>query len=284
LRDISTISVFHEASMIRASASFLLLLAPAALLSAQGAAALYTPGAHRYGFTSVVKREQEHLGTKQSLEITTVQQVSLELARKTRDTLTLVVTLDSSSSSASNGADLPNLNGLKGVGIQGTMSPAGKVYAFAPKTALDDELVKQIQTGMSRMLPVFPKGVAVGTAWVDTNVTAVNNEGNDLRTTTIVTSTILGDTTYDGQAAIRVQRKFAQKMSGKGAQLGETMQFDGAGDGSGMYYVSRAGVFLGSTETTSSSMTLSLQPSGLTIPVRQTVTSTVQRLPARPPR
>jgi hypothetical protein len=270
--------------MIRRATSVLLLLTPTAILSAQGPTALYSPGSHRYAFTSVVKREQEHLGTKQSLEITTVQQVTLDLARKTRDTLSLVVTLDSSSSSASNGAELPDLNGLKGVGIQGAMSPSGKVYAFAPKTPLDDELVKQIQTGMSRMLPVFPKGVAVGTEWVDTNVTAVNSGGNDLRTTTIVTSTILADTTYDGQPAIRVQRKFAQKMTGKGSQLGETMQFDGTGDGGGMYYVSRAGVSLGSTETTSSSMTLSLQPSGVTIPVKQTVTSTVLRLPTRPAR
>ncbi|HJU90960.1 MAG TPA: hypothetical protein VJ672_16365 [Gemmatimonadaceae bacterium] len=267
--------------MIRGSIiTFFLLLTPTLVL-AQNGGSLYTPGAHRYGFTSLVKREQEHLGTKQSMEITTIQQVSLQLARKARDTLSFDVTLDSSSSTASNGAELPNLNGLKGVGIKGTLSPLGKVYAFAPKVALDDELVKQIQTGMSRMLPVFPKGVSVGTSWVDTNVTSVNTGGNDLRTTTIVTSTVLPDTTYDGQPAIRVQRKFAQKMTGKGTQLGQTMEFDGTGDGSGTYYVSRAGVFLGSTETTSSTMTLTLQPSGMSIPVKQSVTSTVQRLPAR---
>ena len=267
--------------MIRRPTIAFVLLATPTLAFAQTGATLYTPGSHRYGFTSQVKREQEHMGTKQSMEITTVQQVSLQLARKTRDTLSFDVTLDSSSSTASNGAELPNLNGLKGVGIHGTLSPLGKVYAFAPKAALDDDLVKQIQTGMSRMLPVFPKGVAVGTAWVDTNVTTVNTDGNDLRTTTIVTSTVLSDTTYEGQPAIRVQRKFAQKMGGKGTQLGQTMQFDGVGDGSGMYYVSRSGVFLGSTETTSSTMTLTLQPSGIAIPVKQSVTSTVQRLPAR---
>ncbi len=261
-----------------------LLLSGTALPVSAQTTALYSAGNHRYDVTSVVKREQEHLGTKQSMEITTMQQVSLELTQKGRDSLGFRVTLDSSSSTASDGAELPNLNGLKGIGIRGTLSPLGKVYEYAPQVALDDELVKQLQTGMSHLLPVFPKGVRVGTTWVDTNVTAVNSAGNDLRTTTIITSTILSDTTYEGGPAIRVERKFAQQMTGKGEQLGQTMQFEGSGGGSGMYYVSRGGIYLGSTESTSSTMTLTLQPSGVTIPVKQTVTSTVRRLPAPSPR
>jgi hypothetical protein len=268
--------------MYRVSLTLLLLVTLIAPLDAQ--TGLYTPGNHRYGFVSVVKREQEHMGTKQSMEITTTQQVSLEMGRKGRDSLTFRVTLDSSSSTASDGAELPSLNGLKGIGIHGMVSPFGKVYQYAPQVALDDELVKQLQTGMSQLLPVFPKGVRVGTTWVDTNVTAVNNPGTELRTTTIITSTILSDTTYDGAPAIRVERKFAQQMTGKGEQLGQTMEFGGSGGGGGMYYVSRGGVYLGSTETTTSTMTLTLQPSGMTIPVRQTVTSTVARLPASSPR
>lgn len=269
--------------MIRRIAALSILLLAAPTAAAQNGA-LYVPGAHRYEVTNVVQREQENLGVKQTFEFRTVQQVSLQLSRHGRDTLAFTVTLDSSSSSTPDGAELPDLNGLKGIGIRGAMSALGRVYEYRPVADLNEETARELQMGMSRLLPVFPQGVGVGTTWTDTNVTAVTNEGSDLRTTTIVTSTVLADTTYDGQPALRVQRRVTQSMSGTGAQLGQTMKMEGSGTGEGISYVSRAGVYLAATDRVTSRMTLTLAPSGLTIPVTQTLTSSVRRLPPPAPR
>ncbi len=249
-------------------------------LAAQSAS-LYAPGAHRYEVTNLVQREQENLGDTQTFEIRVLQQLSMELVRQARDTLSFTMTLDSTSSTTPDGAELPNLDGLKGVGIRGTMSSTGKVYRYDPLAPIEEETAKEVQAAMSRLLPVFPQGTRVGTTWADTNVTTMSNATSDLRTTTIVTSTVLADTTYDGQPAMRVEKRYAQTVTGSGAQLGETMKIEGSGNGDGMTYVSRSGVYLGSTTKITSRTVLTLTPSGLSIPVTTTQTSIVKHLPAR---
>jgi hypothetical protein len=266
---------------MRRRIAFAVLPALAAVPLRAQSTSLYAPGAHRYEVSNVLQREQETLGDKQTFEMRVLQQLSMELARSARDTLSFTMTLDSTSSTTPDGAELPNLNGLKGVGIRGTMSSLGKVYRYDPLTSIDEETAKEVQAAMSRLLPVFPKGTGVGTTWADTNVTTMSNANSDLRTTTIVTSTVLADTTYDGQSAVRVQKRFAQSVTGSGAQLGETMKIEGSGSGEGMIYVSRSGVYLASTTKITSRTLLTLTPSGLSIPVTTTQTSIVKHLPAR---
>lgn len=260
-----------------AAVTLLVTVAPAARAQS---ATMYSPGRHRYEVVNVIQREQENLGAKQSFELRFLQQVSMELAARPGDTLAFTMTLDSTSSSTPDGSELPSLDGLKGVGIRGTMSPLGRVYRYEPLASLEEETAKEVQGGMSRLLPVFPKGARVGTTWVDTNVTAMTNAGSDLRTTTIVTSKVLDDTIVDGERALRVQQQYTQTIAGSGAQLGETMKIEGSGSGDGISYVSRAGVYLASSTRITSRMVLTLEPSGLSIPVTQKLTSTVRHLPA----
>lgn len=260
-------------------------LAVASTLGALSAAALpaqdainYAPGAARYHLISVITRSQEQGGQTAEFRITNEQQVSVEISEHGRDTLDFAYTLDSSRVESDPPVQLPDVSKLVGTRVQGSMSPSGKVYAVTSSAAEDDADAMNLVEGMSKFLLPLPEDAAVGSSWTDTTVNSVKREGNNLDMSSVTTSRVLDDTTYNGQKAWRVQRTSVLSLQGKQSQAGQELQVEGEGRGSGMYYLSRAGVYLGSTATQSMNMRITLPATGETVPVKQAVTSTVEMM------
>lgn len=253
----------------------LAMLAGAAALPAQGRLG-YAPGAQRYHLVSVITRSQEMAGQKTQFRITNEQQVSVKLAPHGRDTLDFSYTLDSSRITSDPPAQLPDVGKLQGTMVHGSMSPLGKVYTASAMGAPEAGTAKNLVDGMTRFLVTLPKDAKVGSTWTDTTRNSVKAEGNDLDMNTITTSKILGDTTFAGQKAWRVQRTSVLAITGEQNQNGQTMHIDGHGTGASMYYISEAGIYLGSAGSQNMAMSISLPGTGQTVPVNQTVTSKVE--------
>lgn len=251
-------------------------VAPA--LAAQGVIT-YAPGTHRYHLISVISRTQEQAGQKADFEITNEQMVSLELQRHAGDTLDFAVTLDSTAL-RSNRPDvqLPDVSKMKGTRVTGLMSRTGKVYSHKSSLGEEDEDSRSLIEGMTRFLVSPPANARVGTHWTDTTSSTVQRNGAALQMRTITTSTVLGDTLYAGQKAWRVERKSVLSLHGTQDEMGQTLSVDGNGSGSGMYYVSAAGTYLGSGASQTMHMTVT-PPGQAAVPIQQVVTSRVELMP-----
>ena len=253
-------------------------LVGAAPLASQGTVR-YAPGARHYHLISVLKRTQETQGQKTEYQITNEQRFSLNIIARSKDTLRFAVTLDSSRLSSNLPVQLPDLSKLQGTQVSGAMSPSGKVYSVTASVVADSGTDTQsLVEGMSRFLLQVPPGVKVGSSWVDTSTSMVNRDGNDLESRTITTTTLLGDTTFAGEKAWRFERKLVLQIGGTQVQGSDQLAVKGDGTGSGMYYVSTKGVYLGSTATQSMTMTVAIASKRLTIPVTQSVVSKVELL------
>ena len=235
----------------------------------------YAPGAQRYRLVSVVKRTEQQGGQKAEFTITNEQQVSVNIARHGKDTLDFSYTLDSTHLSTNPPLQVPDVSRMQGTKVTGSMSPTGKVYAHQSSIAEDDAATRNLVEGMTRFLVTLPAGAKAGTAWADTASNSVKSDGNNLDMRTITTSKVLGDTTYAGERAWRVERTSVLSLNGDQNQNGQLLKVAGQGTGTGMYYVSTAGVYLGSSATQRMNMTITI-PGGQSVPVMQEVTSKVE--------
>jgi hypothetical protein len=158
------------------------------------------------------------------------------------------------------------------------MAATGKVSSYTSTAQKNDPDMQRLVEGMSQFLIVLPRDAKRGSTWTDTTHGTVEQNGAHLNTTSIITSKIIDDTTFDGQHAWRVRRSMALSMSGTQAGTGQSLTIDGTGTGDGIYYLSAAGVYLGSTATQNMRMKVVAKETGETIPVTQAVTSKVELL------
>jgi hypothetical protein len=106
----------------------------------------------------------------------------------------------------------------------------------------------------------------------------VSANGGKLDMSAITTSRVVGDTTFEGQKAWRVERTSIMSIHGTQSQAGQELKVDGDGTGNGTHYLGVNGAYLGSTATQRMNMRITIPAMGQTVPVTQVVTSTVERI------
>ena len=123
---------------------------------------MYAGGTHHYRITSVDTRTQNQSGGRAPFEFTTTttQFVTLTLTPHARDTLALALTLDSVGVSSTLDAPPANTDGLRGARMEGTISPQGKTYAFAPAPGETDRIKIALYRAFSRFLAAVPPQLA----------------------------------------------------------------------------------------------------------------------------
>jgi hypothetical protein len=258
-----------------ATASFALLSPLAATLAAQKPI-VYAPGSARYHIISVVTRSQEMGGQKAEIKITNEQQLSVKLAEHGKDTLDFAYTVDSSDVVSEPPITLPDVSKLVGTSVTGLMSRHGKVYELTSNAADSDANAKNLVEGMRSFLLALPEDAAVGSSWTDTTINSISGQAGNLAMSTITTSTVVGDTTFHGHKAWRVQRSSILEIQGKQSQAGQELQVEGSGTGNGTHYLGVDGKYLGSSATQRMSMQITIPSTGQTVPVTQAVTSKVE--------
>ena len=229
---------------------WLTLLVFAAPLGAQTFA--YTPGTQRYRIEIATQNQRDQNGGRAPAEFnyTTTQVVTVHLAKQSRDTLALTVTIDSIYQESALDAPKQDLSFAKGLKLTGTVSPTGEVYRFEAPANVDAN-VRGLYDGFRFFLPALHGQLTSGTSWADTSKQRSGRRGafDSVSTQKIVMSKVTGDTTYAGQRAWRIERTGSITLSGQGSEAGKALRVAGDGTIRGVQYVSVTGVYLGSKVT-----------------------------------
>ena len=254
--------------------ALLVILAAAPASEAQSAAAAYAPGVHRYRVTREARSSQEVMGTVQTGTVTTFEELTLDLRAAARDTMRFSFTVDS----ASRQSDMPgagDMPPIKGRRVSGRVSAQGMVFDFDR----DSSGAEDLSAGYRNFLPHLPaQPFAVGLTWADTVRTPFTQAGIQGTTMTIIASRVLGDTTIGDQKAWRLERTGTLSMSGTGNQDGADLILSGAGTANGVSYIAASGVYLGASSTQELSINVEVPAASMTIPIKQTTVTKIERI------
>ena len=255
--------------------ALLLTLAAPAVALAQGFS--YAPGTSQYRITSSMKGAQEVMGQRQEVESSSNQLITVAVARTSRDTLNLTTTLDSISVTGMMGSP-PGMDRLPGTRVQAKLSPTGQVYAVT--TPAPDSLpnAAELTFEMSNVLPKVRANVAAGATWTDTTSRKVTQGGMEIDRKVVATYTVAGDSTVNGQKALKIARTSKTTMTGSGAQGGQAMTLEGTSDGKGTMLVTAAGVFLGYVNEEQANIKVLLPANGMEVGVTQNATTKVEKV------
>jgi hypothetical protein len=237
----------------------------------------YAPGTSQYRLTAVNKLTQEAQGQKVEQEVTSEQKLTVVLGRQGRDTLRFAMTLDSAKVQTSAGP-APDLSSLIGLKVTGALSPFGVIYVTTAPEGPASEMSGRLADEMSRFLPRLRPGLAVGTTWTDTTSGKVNQMGISLDRTVISTSKVVGDTTYQGERAWRIERATQATFAGTGTAEGQPLTMEGTSKATDNLFIARNGIYLGGLMNNAATIKVTLVGSGMEIGLTQNQNTTITRV------
>ncbi|HJQ21494.1 MAG TPA: hypothetical protein VJ867_14185 [Gemmatimonadaceae bacterium] len=238
----------------------------------------YAPSTSQYHISSKTHGSQEAMGQKNEFDTSNEQLLTVTVARQTKDTMNVTVTIDSLNVVGPMGMTPPGLDKLKGAKIATKMAPHGVVYsAMGPS---DDSVPQgaQITDELSRFLPRIRTRLAAGATWTDTTKGKVKQQGIDLDRQTIARFTVVGDTTVGAQKAWKISRETTTNLSGSGTAQGQPMTMEGTSNGKGTLLMSQSGVFLGGQNQDDAIIKIVLAANGMEIGVTTTANTTVEKI------
>ena len=201
------------------------------------------------------------------------QEVTLNLARQSKDTMRATVTLDSIAlTGAGEVADVSALRGAKFVSL---VSPTGRVYS-TQVPANENPLVSQIAEGITRFLPAYRANLKTGTTWADTTAGKVMQQGMELDRTIVSSFTVEHDTTIGGVKAFKVARVTSVKAAGGGSAQGTPVSMESSSTSNGAFFVSTKGVFLGGSSSDDVNLKLRILAQGAEISMRQNAQTKIE--------
>jgi len=236
-----------------------------AALALPAQAIRYAPGQYRYAVVDSIKRSDVRGEAKQSYTLVATQQMAILLTPRGGDSLRARYTLEVNRLSSDLPVQLPQVQKLEGTVVEGTMTAAGRMvrhtYHSPDSVSLE---VAALADNMTQFLLWVTPGATVGRSITDTTSSRQTDGGSDITERTVTTTTIEGDTTFAGQPAWRIRRDTETRVDGVLMQQGNAMQESGGGNGTGYFYISKSGVYLGSSARSSTTTTLKL-PDGTSI-------------------
>lgn len=251
----------------------LLLVAPLAASPLRAQGVEYAPGTTHYRISTLTKGSQTSPMGSQEFQMDVKQQLTVNLARQAKDTVIATITLDSVDIQSAQGKqDLSRLLGTKFVTY---VSPTGKLYSTRPPAG-DDPMLTQMTEGVSRFLPSYRRDVRAGMAWADTVSDKVNQQGLELNRTIIANYKVLGDTTVDGEKALKVSRVSKVKAAGSGTASGQPIAVESATTSDAVFFLSPKGKYLGGRQNDDIAAKVTVLAQNAEINVKQTATSTIE--------
>jgi hypothetical protein len=253
----------------------LMIAAPIATapLLAQGLE--YAAGTTRYRVSTTTSGTQSSPMGNASFQVGLKQQISVNLMKHAKDTVMATITLDSIALKSSGPEiDVSKLVGAKFVSY---IAPTGKFYSGKSPDGLDPQLA-QITEGVVRFLPVYRGNVSPGMSWADTLSGKVSQQGMDLDRTAVTNYKVEGDTTIGGEKALKIQRDTKVKAAGSGSMNGQPVAMESVSNSSGSFFLTRKGVYLGSTSNDDVNVKITIVAQNAEINLKQTAQTKVEAI------
>jgi hypothetical protein len=215
------------------------------------------------------------MGQSMVVDISSRQLISA-VVTEAAGNLAVAVTVDSLEVTGPPGADA-SLAAMRGQTFRLVMAPSGLVVSVTAQDS-SNVLLRQASNGLRDFFPRLPGVLAAGQTWTDTVLTT--NAGEVSVTMRAVRQHNVVDwEDRDGVRALHITSTSAYSVSGSGETQGQAVEVSGNGRSTRDAFVSAAGVYLGSVESDSASITATVTAMGMTVPIQQSRRTTVSRLP-----
>jgi len=253
--------------------ALVLSLALPAAATAQGFE--YAAGTAQYRIRSQQKAGQEMMGQKQEFESSNNQLVTVNVARASKDTMSMSIVLDSISAVGPMGAGMDKLRGSK---VVAKLSPFGAVYSAVGPT--DDSIPNgaQLTEEMSRFLPKIRARLATGSTWSDTTTGKVKQGTMDVERKVVANYKVVGDTTVGGEKSWKIARDAVTSLSGSGMNQGQQMSMEGTSNANGTLLVSQKGTFLGGESEDHATVKIVLAANGMEVGVTTVANTKIEKV------
>jgi hypothetical protein len=236
----------------------------------------YAPMSGQYRVIQTTKIAQEAMGQKQDFETSGSQLVTITLARKTKDTLTMTTVIDSVTQTGPMGPT-PGLDKLIGMKADARLSPSGALYSTSTKDSTIAGALG-VADAAGRFLPRIRARLALGAKWVDTTSGKLRQQGIEVDRKTVSRFSVVGDTTVAGEKSWKVVRDDSTSMSGTGMSQGQALSMEGVSIGNGALFLSQRGMYVGGEGTEKATIKLVLAANGLEINVVQEARTKVEKV------
>lgn len=253
----------------------LAVAAPAAPVSRDPSSLRYVAGSARYRIEQSSHVVQEVMGQSMDVDISSRQLISA-VASEAAGNLAVSVTVDSLEVTGPPGADAA-LAAMRGQTFRIVMAPSGLVVSVAAQDSAN-VLLRQAGNGLRDFFPLLPGVPTAGQAWTDT-VSTTNAGEVSVTMRAVRQHNVVGWEDRDGVRALHITSTSTYNVSGSGEAQGQAVEVSGNGQSTRNAFVSAAGIYLGSVESDSASLTATVTAMGMTVPIRQSRRTTVSRLP-----
>ena len=235
----------------------------------------YAPGTTKFHVTSAMTGSQTTPAGTANFEVGVEERLTINLMKHAKDTVMVTMTLDTISiKSAGPTPDISKLMGAKFVSL---VSSTGKFYSVKAPDGIDPQLAS-ITEGLGKFLPSIRGRLTKGQTWVDTVSAKVNQMGMDVDRTSISSFTVEGDTTVNGEKAIKVMRSVSAKGVGGGNMQGTPVTMEMAGVGTGAFYITSKGAYLGGTSKDDVQIKLTVLVQNMEITIKQNGTTKIEAI------
>lgn len=259
----------------------LIALAVALALPASAAGAQefrYSPGTARYDASVVTHMTREMGGQRTDEEIMQSQRLTIGLTRAGGDTLAIGVTVDSAAVATRTGG-VQDVSPLVGLKVDGRISTTGDLYSSALVGRDIGPTGSLVASELARFLPKLRRDLHTGLTWTDTTAEEMDMLGVPVSRRSITTSTVTGDTTVAGRRGWKIDRRSSVNFTGSGSMSGQQIRLEGSSTSEGVIVVSRAGRYLASEQTDSSTTKFTMPSTGAEIAMRQEQRTSVALVP-----
>ncbi len=254
-------------------ALLLLALLAATPLRAQGVE--YAAGTTKYRLVTSMKGTQTSPMGSQDFTADARQQLTVNLAKQTKDTMVATVTLDSFSVKSAQGT--PDVSRLLGAQFISYMSPTGRVYST--RTAENaDPMLAQVTENVARFLPTYRRDLKPGATWSDTTTGKVTQQGIELDRTVISDYKVVGDTAVAGEKAFKVERASTGKAAGSGSTQGTPISLESTTTSNAVFFLTPGGQYLGGRQNDDIAVKITIIAQGAEITIKQLAESRIEAI------
>ena len=212
---------------------------------------------------------------KQSISFSTSGFLTLTLTDSTGGKVVKVV-VDSMRGDSSSPVPAAVFDSARGAEYHAFLSSAGKLSELEPVST--STATQQIQGFLTDFFPWVKAGVKVGDTWADTISRSTVAGSDTVLVRRIVTYKAAAKDKRDNQKAIRVATDYASTVAGTQPTPNGPAKLEGSGKGTGTYFVTSDGRYLGGDWELHSALTISGAFSDQPLPITITQTTKVTAL------
>jgi hypothetical protein len=212
---------------------------------------------------------------KQSVSFSTSSFLTLTLSDSTGGKSVRIV-VDSMRGDSSTPIPAAVFDSAKGAEFHAFLSASGKLSEL--EGASMSEAAARVQGFLSDFFPWVKAGARTGEQWADTSAKTTTDGTDSVVVKRITAYRVVGNETRDARKAVRIASEYRSTVAGTQATPNGPARIEGGGKGTGTYYVTPDGLYMGGDWQLQSALTIAGAFANEPLPITITQTTKVTTL------